>query len=313
MERAPMDHGGIPGFLRACAETPPMQRLRFVGMNCGCEYTSLPRFAGLPPYSRYDHSLGVALIVWRFTRDRRQAAAGLLHDLASPVFAHVVDFLRGDYLKQESTEDGTEAMIAGSAELQAVLQKYGLTTWDVCDYHRYTIGNSVRFGFCTAGEAKRFCGALAVGTNERGDEELMFTNAPAAEAFAMAALACSRVYTSDEDRYAMQILSEILRRAIGLRVIREEELHATEPEVIRSLLSDARTAPLWERYRALRRIASAPRPGAEGCWRRIAAKKRYIDPMVLGRGRVSELSPAFADSLRAYLSSSQDAWLCGQP
>ena len=85
-------HPEIPEFLRRLAETPPMARLRQVGMNCGCEYTSFPHFAGWAPYSRFDHSVGVGLIVWHFTGDLRQSAAGLLHDAATPAFAHVVDF-----------------------------------------------------------------------------------------------------------------------------------------------------------------------------------------------------------------------------
>ena len=66
-------------------------------------YTAFPQFADIDSYSRYDHSIGVALIIWHFTHDRKQAIAGLLHDVASPVFAHVVDFMHGDYLTQEST------------------------------------------------------------------------------------------------------------------------------------------------------------------------------------------------------------------
>ena len=219
-------HNEIPDFLRECIETPIIQRIRSIGMNCGCEYTAFPQFADIDSYSRYDHSVGVALIVWHFTYDRKQAIAGLLHDVASPVFAHVVDFMHGDYLTQESTEDGTEMLIADSTELQAVLRKYELTTGDVCDYHRYpiadndspllsadrleyTIGNSINYGICTIEDAKCFYSDLIIGTNEYGTPELMFKNTLIAETFAKAALGCSKIYISDEDRYAMQLLSEI--------------------------------------------------------------------------------------------------------
>ena len=135
-------HPEIPEFLRRLAETPPMARLRQVGMNCGCEYTSFPHFAGWAPYSRFDHSVGVGLIVWHFTGDLRQSAAGLLHDAATPAFAHVVDFLHGDHLHQESTEARTAELIETSPELQALLKEYGLTTEDVADYHRYPIADN---------------------------------------------------------------------------------------------------------------------------------------------------------------------------
>ena len=37
-------HENMPPFLAEAAATPPMARLRGVGMNCGCEYTSFPLF-----------------------------------------------------------------------------------------------------------------------------------------------------------------------------------------------------------------------------------------------------------------------------
>ena len=104
MEHFTVYHDDLPAVLRDCMHAPCMERLRSVGMNCGCEYTSFPRFAGLKPYSRFDHSVGVGSIAWHFTHDKKQAVAGLLHDVATPVFAHVVDFMRGDYLVQEATE-----------------------------------------------------------------------------------------------------------------------------------------------------------------------------------------------------------------
>ena len=105
----------LPPELLAMAETPVMQRLLRVGMHCGCEYTVYPIYRdAVAPYSRYTHSLGTAAIVWHFTHDLKQSIAGLLHDIATPAFAHVVDFLNGDHMRQESTESRTRMMIASS-------------------------------------------------------------------------------------------------------------------------------------------------------------------------------------------------------
>lgn len=312
--------------MRECARTPAVLRLRDVGMNCGCEYTSFPRFRGLKPYSRFDHSLGAALIIWHFTADPAQAVAGLLHDIATPVFAHVVDFMRGDYLKQEATEAGTADMIEASAELQAVLKKYGLCSGAVCDYHRYpiadndppglsadrleyTLGNSINYGFCTGKKAEGWYRDLVVGTNEAGQPELAFQTAEAAEDFALTALRCSEVYVSDEDRYSMQMLAELLQDATVRGVITESDLYTTEPRVISRLLSDDALAARWANYRACREIHRSEQPPGEGNWRKISAKKRYIDPVVLHQGRMGAISPVFSEKLRAFLCQSQDVWL----
>ena len=159
-------HYEIPTFLADAAQTAEMQRLKDIGMNCGCEYTDFPIFANIEPYSRYDHSMGVALIIWHFTGDMAQAVSGLLHDIATPAFAHVIDFLHGDHLKQESTEQGTKSMIQSSVELCGMLRRYDLAVESVADYHiypiadndspklsadrlEYTLGNGVNFGIIT--------------------------------------------------------------------------------------------------------------------------------------------------------------------
>ena len=224
-------HETVPAVLAELAETPELLRLGQVGMNCGCEYTAFPKFAGSRGYSRLEHSLGVGLIVWHFTEDAAQAAAGLLHDLATPTFAHVVDFLRGDYLAQEATEDGTRERIEGSSRIQRILARHGLRTDDVADYHRYPIadndsprlsadrleyslGNALLWGFLTRAEIAAIYADLRVGVNEDGVPELVFGSPGLAARFAEAALACSKVYVSDADRYAMQALSELLARGL---------------------------------------------------------------------------------------------------
>lgn len=321
-------HPGIPSFLTELAAAPAMERLKHVGMNCGCEYTAFPRFANSGTYSRFEHSLGVGLIVWHFTGDPAQAAAGLLHDIATPPFAHVVDFLRGDYLSQEATEVGTRERIDGSAELQAVLSKYGLTTEDVCDYHRYPIadndsprlsadrleyslGNAIRWGFLTRKEIAAIYSDLRAGFNEDGEAELVFGSPALASIFARAALCCSKVYISDEDRYSMQALCELIRKALQAGALSPADLDGTEPSLIAKLEASALSAE-WRHFRTLNRILRANTPPDTRPWRQIPAKKRRIDPLVAGLGRVSALDSGFSADLNAFMNQPQIEWLLAE-
>lgn len=329
MEQYKQYFSPIPAFLRRLAETPPMERLKGIGMNCGCEYTAFPRFQGLQVYSRFDHSLGVALLVWRFTGSEAQAAAGLLHDVATPVFAHVVDFLRGDHLTQEATEDGTREMIDASPALQAALHAQGLSTQDVCDYHRYpiadndsprlsadrleyTLGNSVNYGFWTSRDAAACCNDLAVTENEEGQPELAFRTAEMGERFARVALRCAEIYVAGDDRLAMQLLAELLGRNIRTGVLTPDDLYTTEAQVIAKLCADPDGARQWADFRRLHRVVSRSAPGSTGIWRRVPAKKRFIDPLVQGRGRVSTLCAAFRLQKEEFLARPQTDWLGGE-
>ena len=94
---------------------------KYISVTCGTIYSDL--FESNFFFSSLDHSVAVALIVWHFTHDKKQTLAALLHDIATPAFKHCVDFLNGDYMTQESTEDLTTDMIKKSDEITKLLTK----------------------------------------------------------------------------------------------------------------------------------------------------------------------------------------------
>ena len=319
-------HSEIPAFLRPYLDTPPLARLREVGMNCGCEYTDFPLYRRTKPYSRFDHSVGAALITWHFTQSPRQTVSALLHDIATPVFAHVVDFLNGDHLNQESTEAGTEDLLRRCSALLALLERDGVAVEDAADYHRfpladnpsprlsadrleYTLGNLWHYGFLPLDRLAVFYDDLTVGAGETGEAELAFRTRETAEAFTRASLETSRVYVADEDRFAMQVLADLLKDALDRRVLVRKDLYTTEPVVIERLRADPRSAAQWHRFRHLSRLQVSREKPEEPDWRSVPAKKRYIDPLVLGEGRVSSLSPEVRAMQEAFLALDFSVWL----
>ncbi len=322
----PIYSNEIPDFIKEIANTPAMLRLDDIGMNCGCEYTGFPMFAGLEKYSRYYHSIGVALIVWHFTHDKKQSTAGLLHDISSPAFAHVIDFMHGDYITQESTEDGTQSIIEKSAEIQQLLKKYGMNTAEVADYHlypiadndtprlsadrlEYTIGNIVNYKLASYEKAKELYDNLIVGTNEENQPEIMFTDKDKALEFAKLSLQCSRIYVADEDRYSMQRLAEILKECITRGIIAESDLYLGETPVIEKLMRNEFSAKEWQKFRSYSTIVhTADNPDS----RVIYAKKRHINPYISGLGRVGDVFSEYGNALQEYLAESQDYAICGK-
>ena len=317
-------HHEIPDFLMEFASVDEMLRIREVGMNCGCEYTSFPLFAGLEKYSRYRHSIGVALIVWHFTHDKKQSTAGLLHDISSPAFAHVIDFMHGDYLTQESTENGTQTIIENSTEIQFYLKKYGIKTTEVADYHlypiadndtprlsadrlEYTIGNIVNYKLVNYEKAKELYDNLTVGINDENQLEIMFLDKGKALEFAKLSLQCSRIYVSDEDRYSMQRLAELLKECIIRGIITENDLYLGETPVIEKLMNNDFSANEWlkfKNYSSIVRTDDSPQS------RIIHAKKRHINPFVKEQGRVGDIFPEYGNALSEYLHESQDYAIC---
>ena len=329
-------HGEIPGLLQELYETPPLRRLSDVGMHCGCDYSSFPLFQFRPMaeqaerYTRDLHSMGAALIVQHFTGDLKQSAAGLLHDIATPVFAHVVDFLKGDHVRQEATEEATGEMITGSSEIMAALKKYGLRADEVWDYHcypiadnpspglsadrlEYTLGNFYCRGMKSLEEIRRLYESLFCVKNERGESELAFTEEEAAVEFALGALENARMYAADEDRYCMQYLADLLKKSLEWGVLQPESLYGTEEQVIGLLQADERSGRLWEEYRKLSHVRTVRRK-PEGCYSvRVPSKLRWIDPLFRQDGsgpvRISNVSREVKEEIEGLRRLDFDGWI----
>ena len=312
----------IPEVICRISDIPEMIRLKDVGMNCGCEYTSFPLFRSMKErYTRYDHSMGAALLVWRFLKDPAQTLAAAFHDIATPCFAHVVDFMLGYYMKQERTESRTREMIGESGEIRSLLDEYGLDVEDVADYHRYpiadndlpglsadrleyTLGNLLNYGRRNRDRISAYLENLKAGCNEEGKPELVFRDADTAADFAFGALEMGKIYVSDEDRFAMEALAELLKDAVESKVIAMEDLWLTEAAVIRKLNLDHCFRDRWNCFRGYYQIR-------RGTGIVIHAKKRYIDPLVENEGRVTEIRGDFRTAVDAFLAEPQDEPVSG--
>ena len=319
----------FPDFIKELINTPEFKRLSNVGMNCGCEYTSFPIFSNGKDYTRYEHSIGVALIIWHFTKDIKQSIAGLLHDISSPVFAHVIDFLNGDHETQESTEEKTEEIIANSMEIQEILKKYNLSTKDVYDYHmypiadndspllsadrlEYTLGNAFYYGFKSMEEIRDMYEDLVVSVNEFGQSEISFSTSDKAIEFTCVSIENSKVYSSNVDRFAMQYLADLLKLAVNKRVISMKDLYTVEDQVISKLKKDEELKSMWKDFTKLSQIFTSKEKPEYGYWVNIPAKKRYINPQVVSQGRVSSLSKNLSKEIDDFLNIDFNIWLSGK-
>lgn len=319
----------FPLFIEELINTPEFKRLENVGMNCGCEYTSFPIFAKGKEYTRYKHSIGVALIIWHFTKDIKQSIAGLLHDISSPVFAHVVDFLNGDHENQESTEEKTEEIIENSEEIQKILKKYNLTTKDVYDYHmypiadndspllsadrlEYTLGNAFYYDFKSMDELKDMYDDLVVSKNEFGQDEISFKSLDKATEFASVSILNSKVYTADYDRFSMQYLADLLKLAVDKNIITLDDLYTTEDEVILKLERDEELNSKFKEFKGFSKILTSKEKPNHGYWVNIPAKRRYINPRVASLGRVTDLSENLSKEINDFLKVDFNIWLSGK-
>lgn len=319
-----------PVLLAELANTPEMKRLTDIGMHCGCDYTNLPIYHQVRcHYTRYMHSIGVANIVWHFTQDIKQAVAGLLHDISTPAFAHTIDFLNGDHLNQESTEEKTLHFIENSKEIMALLKKHAIKVEDVCDYQKYpiadnntpmlsadrleyTLGNGYIIYNEDLSEIQDIYNNLTVTKNENHIDELCFKSQATAKKFVDISLRNSYLYVTDEERLVMQYLADIIQLAISTSVLLFDDLFTTESNVISKLKRSNKTSKLWDTYTKISAVSTTDNRKSDVYCVNIPAKKRYIDPLVLTETspkRISSIDNATKNKIDEFLNLDFDKWI----
>lgn len=320
-------HKDIPEPILRCMELDGLKRLKEVGMNCGMEYTSFPFYGEMETYSRFEHSVSVSLIVYHFTKDLTQALAGLFHDISTPVFSHVIDFMNQDHIKQENTEALTDEFLRRDTQLVEILKEYNISIDEINDYHKYpiadnnaprlsadrleyTLGSLYHYHLCTIDEIKEYYENLTILTNEEGEVELGFKDELVAISFAKKALQCSYIYSTDEDRYGMETLARILKKALKEGIITQDDLYKTEPILIDKLVHSSMNKD-WEWYCNLIRVDKIEQPIDES-YIKIYTKKRYINPLTKSGLRCSTIAKDFAIELEKFLNQSFDSYLKGE-
>ena len=292
----------FPEWLQEYIETPVLQRQKHISITCGTIYSDL--FKNQRFYSSLDHAVGVALVVWHFTHDKKQTLSGLFHDIATPVFKHCVDFMNGDHLMQESTEDLTTEVIAGSPEISRLLKRDGILISEVYDYRLYPIADNdtpklsadrleyslanmlFAYGVADLTEIREMYADIVVQSDENGVKELGFQTKKIARKFVKLTSQLSLFYREDRTRYSMQFLADILKKMSESGRISVADLYQRkESEVIEMILaSDYGDDFLaWQKAKKIKKAKSLEQCPDGVYVVNCQAKVRYIDPLWQGK------------------------------
>lgn len=304
----------IPEFLEEYIETPEMQKQAGISVSCGTYYSKLFPEIKLW-YSSLDHSVAVALIIWNFTKDKKQTLAGLFHDIATPAFKHCIDFLNGDYEKQESTEELTTKIISESKEIMSLLNRDGIKLEEVSDYHIYPIadndtpqlssdrleytlsnGLGVRKEIWNLEEIKEIYGNIEIQKNEKGIEELGFKDKKIAEKFVKNMSKLSSSYITNERKSTMQFLADIIKKMNEKGLITKSDLYKlSEEKIIKKIESCEyeNISSCFKKWENAIKINESDVPIDDKYCVSIKAKIRYIVPLVRDGNkfvRINEIS-----------------------
>ena len=239
-----------PQFLEKYLQTPCLLRLKKVGYFCGMDYASKDIYNFKEKITRYDHSLTVALLTWKCSKDMKATIAGLFHDIATPCFSHVIDYMNNDYEKQESTEQYTEKILRNDEYLKKCLKEDNIEIEDIINFKKYNIVDNDRPKVCS----DRLDGVILTGISWTkninyedieniindieiyNNDEIGFRTEKVAN-FVLEVSKSIDIYChTKEDNYMMELLASITKHGIEMGYITYDELYyLTEENIIAKL------------------------------------------------------------------------------
>lgn len=315
----------IPEFLCEYINTPAMQKQDRISVTSGTYYSKL--FDIKLWYSSLEHSIAVALIIWNFTKDKKQTLAGLFHDIATPAFKHCIDFMNGDYEKQESTEELTTKIISDSKEIMNLLNRDGIKIEEVSDYHIYPIadndtpqlaadrleytlsnGLGVRKHLWDLEDIEEIYNNIEVQKNEKGIEELGFKDINIAEKFVHTMSKLSMIYISSETKYTMQFFADIVKKMYEQKMISKKDLYElSEQEIINKIekCDYDNISQCFNIWKNATKIKESDIPVKDKYCVNVNAKKRYIIPLVKNENeyiRIDKISEKAKEDINKFLN-----------
>ncbi|MCS7261488.1 MAG: HD domain-containing protein [Anaerolineae bacterium] len=273
------------------------------------------------PTSRFEHSVGVMLLVRRMGASVTEQLAALLHDVSHTAFSHVIDYVYGGYDSQCYHEVMKETYIAHS-DLPEVLARYGYNWREFLDEHRFSLlerpapalcadrldyffRDSFDLGLASWDDIQQALKSLVVYQNQ-----IVVTDLVVARWIADTYMAADHAsWASFREVGLYELCAQAIRYGLETGVIGQEDLWSTDAQVWQKL-----QACPDERLRVLLQLIS---PQTRFVWDEdhpsfcVSTKLRTVDPHVLWNGRLhllSEVDPTYAARRAAYLRSKQGRW-----
>ena len=310
----------FPLFLNDYIYTPEMQKLDGINQICGGYWRKENIYEDM--YSVLRHSVGVALIIWNFTQDKKQAIAGLLHDISSPAFKHCIDFLNGDAEKQESTEEQTLEVIKNSKEIMSLLKRDKIRLEEVSDYKIYPIADNetpnlsadrLEYTFMNGiyykqvwnlNTIKDIYEDIEIIKNEDDIPELGFKSVEKAEMFIDGASQLWPLWIRSEDTITMYFFADIIERMCNDKYITKKDLYeAPERKIIEMIknCNNKEISSLFDKFMNCNDFVDCEEYKNDSFCVNRKVKRRYINP-ITNDGRIYDISNKARKKIDNYIN-----------
>ncbi len=268
--------------------------------------------------TRFEHSVGVMLLVRRLGADLEQQVAALLHDVSHTAFSHVIDYVFDGHDSQDY-HDLHKADYTASTDIPELLTRYG---YNWCDFvclddkglaQRYSLLEQPAPALCAdrLDYFLRDSHDLGLASYQQVHQGRIVVND-----LRIARWLGETFIAADQASWAnfrevglYELAAQAIRRALAIGVLSEQDLWGADQ-------------PAWQKLQGcqdeeIQRLTRLVAPSTRFAWDEahptflVSTKLRTIDPPVLVNGSVrplSEIEPAFGRIRRSYLERSAGKW-----
>ncbi len=256
------------------------------------------------PVTIFEHSIGVYALLTSLGANYEERIMGLLHDISRPAFGHIIDFLFGDYEKQEWHERVMESFLENS-KINEICENHGLNLKRMVKKFRngrYRYLDSPIPNIC----ADRLDYSLRhirsifgedlfwIARDIKKGSNLYFSSEKTALIYSLSYLELSRYYNKDSGIFL--VISKILKKALEQGLIETKDfLERGEEEIYRILIKDRELKKILSLLKNIRVEIDEKEFDFV-----VRTKRRYVDPFVREK-RLSEINKEFKRKIEEFL------------
>lgn len=288
--------------------SPTLQRLKEIDQAGYFE----PQFPG-SVHSRFEHSVGVYLLLKKYKASIEEQIAGLIHDVSHSAFSHCIDYiLDAGSEKEHSHQDNVFDDYVRKSEIPEILKKYNLDLEYILDDKNFPLKEKDLPDLCADRIDYSLRGAIVfremrdgkyfIGNLTAQGGKWIFKDFESAKKYAELFLKLNTNYYAGLPSAVMfRTVGDYLRHALVKEYISETDLYSTDKIVLAKIephtKSDSRLNLLFERMNNKIGVRNDP-INYDG---KVFCKSRVVDPLCWHNGktkRVSEIEPGWVDIVK---------------
>jgi hypothetical protein len=300
-------------------KSPSLQRLKEVEQaGYSPLYFQLHSLTRTKEVNRFEHSVGVFLLLRKFGASLAEQVAGLIHDVSHSAFSHTIDYIfDSGSPSNHDYQDKIHEEFVKNTEIPGILEKYQFNIDyilneknfplkerdlpDLCaDRIDYSLRNTLGYRVTNKERINYFLQNLTTEKNF-----WVFKNFQSAKDYAELFLKLNTVhYAGFPTAVMFQTMADLLKHALGKGYINKKDLYTTDKAVLgkikKHMKNDQKLKLLFKRISGKVKFKNSPRHFDV----HVYLKSRVVDPLFKTDGkfkRVSQVKPIWAKIIKAEL------------